>query len=246
MGSYETIEITHRDAVTEARLHREGGPLIWDATVHRELGEALVEIAADRETKVLILTGTGDAFCPDIDRRSFAGRSEWEPIWWEGKRLIKGLLDLDVPVIGAVNGPALIHAELPVLADVVLAADTATFADKTHFTKGSVPGDGAHLIWPYLLGPRRGKYFLLTAQEIDAAEALRLGVVNEVLPPADLMDRAWELALEWAARPLPMLRYTREALNILERDELLDTRLSHGLALEGSGFADAPRRKPRD
>jgi enoyl-CoA hydratase/carnithine racemase len=235
--SYETIELTHRDGVTEVRLHSDGGPLMWNAASHREIGDAFAELAMDRETKVVIITGTGDAFCPGIDRASFVGRQTWEPIWWEGKRMLKQILDIDVPVIGAVNGPALIHAEIPVLADVVLASETAVFADKTHFTTGSVPGDGVHLIWPWLLGSHRAKYFLLTAQEITAAEAKELGFVAEILPPDKLMDRAWELALEWAAKPLPLLRYTREALNVFEREHLL-TGLSHGLALEGAGAAD--------
>ncbi len=240
MNRYQSIEITQRDGVTELKLHTDHGPLRWSATAHRELGEALIEIARDRGTKVVIVTGAGEAFCTRIDAASFAAQAQWEVIWWEGKRIVKGLLDLEVPVIGAVNGPALIHAEIPLLADVVIAAETAVFADKTHFTRGAVPGDGVHLIWPYLLGPRRGKYFLMTAQEIDAQEALRLGVVNEIVAPTALMDRAWELALEWAAKPLPLLRYTREALNILEREHLLShTGLSHGLALEGLSFADS-------
>lgn len=239
MSSYTSIEITHRDGVSELRLHSDGGPLRWNATAHRELGEALAEIAATRTTKVVIVTGTGDVFCTRMDAASFAAQEQWEVIWWEGKRIVKGLLDLDVPVIGAVNGPAFIHAEIPLLADAVIAADTTVFADKTHFTRGAVPGDGVHLIWPYLLGPRRGKYFLMTGQELDAGEALRLGVVNEVVAPEALMERAWELALAWAAHPLPMLRYTREALNILEREQLLaHTALSHGLALEGLSFSD--------
>lgn len=237
---FETIELGGADGITELRLHTDGGPLVWGATVHRELGEALAAVAEDRETKVLVLTGTGAEFCTKIDLRSFGG--DWETIWWEGKRLFKGLLELDVPVIGVVNGPAFIHSELPLLADIVLAADTAVFADKTHFTKNAVPGDGVHLLWPYLLGPRRGKYFLLTGEEIDAVEARRLGVVNEVLPAAALTDRAAELAAELAGRSLPLLRYTREALNVLERGALLGAQgLSHGLALEGAGFADATR-----
>jgi enoyl-CoA hydratase/carnithine racemase len=245
MGEFESVAVTHRDGVTELRLHSGGGSLLWNAAVHRELGDALAAVAADRATKVVLVTGTGDTFCAGIDRGSFSGGDPWEVIYWEGKRMIKGLLDLDVPVIGAVNGPAFIHAEIPLLSDVVLAADSAVFADKTHFTQGSVPGDGVHLIWPYLLGPRRGKYFLMTAQEISAAEGLRLGIVNEVVPADALMDRAWELALTWAEKPLPLLRYTREALNILEREHLLtNTGLSHGLALEGVGKIDAPRTKP--
>ena len=166
------------------RFHTDGGPMRWNATVHREAGDAFADVAGDRDTKVVIVTGTGDSFCAEIDGASFAGRKAWEPIWWEGKRLLKCLLDIDVPVIGAINGPALIHAEIPLLADIVIAADTMTIADKAHFRTGSVPGDGVHLIWPYLLGPRRAKYFLMTNQELSAAEALQLGVVNEVVPAA--------------------------------------------------------------
>jgi enoyl-CoA hydratase/carnithine racemase len=77
----------------------------------------------------------------------------------------------------------------------------------------------------------------LTRQEILADEARQLGFVAEVHPTDKLMTRAWELALDWAERPLPFLRYTREALNIFEREFLLNG-LSHGLALEGLGFAD--------
>jgi enoyl-CoA hydratase/carnithine racemase len=241
MRTYESIEFTQRDGITELRLHSGGGALRWDATAHRELGDALVELGGERSTKIIIVTGTGGAFCEAMDAASFAARDDWETIWWEGKRIIKGLLDLEVPVIGAVNGPAFIHAEVPLLADVVLAADTAVFADKTHFVYDTVPGDGVQLVWPYLLGPRRGRYFLLTGQEIGAEEALRLGVVNEVLAPGDLADRAWGLAREWAAKPAPVLRYTREALNQFEREHLL-SRLSHGLALEGAGIADTMPR----
>jgi enoyl-CoA hydratase/carnithine racemase len=238
VNAYQTIEWERRDGATELRLHTDGGPLRWNPVAHRELGDALAEIARDRETKVLIVTGTGDQFCTRIDARAFAALPHWETIWWEGKRIVKGLLDLDIPVIGVINGPALIHAEIPLLADVVLAADTTVLADKAHFIHGAVPGDGVHLIWPYLLGPRRGKYFLMTGQEIDAAEALRLGVVAEIHGRERLSERAWELAAIWAAKPLPLLRYTREALNVLERDALGGTGLSHGLALEGTGLAD--------
>jgi enoyl-CoA hydratase/carnithine racemase len=237
MRSFDSIDIRTEGGVTEVRFHTDGGPLRWNATVHREAGDAFSDVAGDRDTKVVIVTGTGDSFCAEIDGASFAGRKAWEPIWWEGKRLLKCLLDIDVPVIGAINGPALIHAEIPLLTDIVIAADTMAIADKAHFGTGSVPGDGVHLIWPYLLGSRRAKYFLMTNQVLSAAEALQLGVVNEVVPAAEVSGRAWELARGFAEKPLPFLRYTREALNAFEREHLLNA-LSHGLALEGISFAD--------
>jgi enoyl-CoA hydratase/carnithine racemase len=245
MSDYESIALTHRDGVTEVRFHTDGGPLRWTPEAHREAGYAFSEVAGDRETRVVIVTGTGDAWCRTIDRERFAklnigvGGGNWEPTYWEGKRLLRTLLEIDVPVIGAVNGPAFIHAEVPLLADIVLASDTAVFADKTHFTTGSVPGDGAHLIWPWLIGHRRAKYFLLMKQEIPVVEALQLGFVNEILPHDALMDRAWEIALGWAQKPLPFLRYTREALNTFERQHLL-TGLASGLALEGVAYSDSP------
>ncbi len=244
MTPYETIEITRSDGVAELRFHTSGASLRWSSTSHREAADAFAALAGDRDFKVLIVTGTGESFCAEIDRASFAGRTVWEPIWWEGKRLLECLLAIDVPVIGAVNGPALIHAEIPLLADIVIAAETTVLADAAHFSTGSVPGDGAHIVWPHLLGARRAKYFLMTNQQIEAPEALRLGLVNELHPLARVRERAWELARELAAKPLPLLRYTRAALNIEERERMLRG-LSHGLALEGVSFADTAALRAR-
>src|SRR6202043_3825594 len=107
-------------------------------------------------------------------------------------------LNIEVPMIAAVNGPALIHAELAVLCDIVLAADHAEFQDAPHLPLGIVPGEGVHIVWPLLLGPNRGRYFLLTGEEISAQQALTLNVVAEVLPPERLLPRAHELASQLA------------------------------------------------
>jgi len=138
-------------------------------------------------------------------------------------------------VIAAVNGPAFIHAELAVMADIVLASQAAVFADKAHGIAGVVPGDGVQTIWPLLLGPNRGRYFLLTGQEIGAEEALRLGIVGEVLPPDRLLERAWEHGRTIAARPAQANRYTRMVLTERLREQL-DRELGHGLIIEGMGI----------
>jgi enoyl-CoA hydratase/carnithine racemase len=238
MTEYEHVAITRRDGIVEVALHTGGGPFTWTATAHRELPEAFQAIGGDITTKCVIITGTGDRFCTELDGPSFAGRSGWDVIWWEGKRLFQNLLDIDVPVIGVVNGPASVHAEIPLLTDIVLASDHATFSDSRHFQRGGVPGDGVHIIWPHLIGQTRANYFLMTGQVLTAQEAQTLGVVNEVLPREQLGDRAWELARMIADRPLPLLRYSREALNILRR-QLIVNSVSHGLAVEGLGAAAA-------
>jgi enoyl-CoA hydratase/carnithine racemase len=161
-------------------------------------------------------------------------------MWSEGKRLLQSLVDIDVPIVSVVNGPAFIHAELAVLADIVVAADTAAFADKAHFQAGAVPSDGVHLIWPHLLGPNRGRHFLLTGRELSAAEALELGVVAEVVPADDAWSRGLELARSLAQRDVRLLRYTREALAAPWRELLHSTALSNGLAVEGLA-TDLPR-----
>ena len=103
------------------------------------------------------------------------------------------LMEIKVPVIAAINGPCLIHPEIALLSDIVICSENTYFSDR-HFTSGIVPGDQAHILFRELLGHNRSRYFLLTGAKIDAQEALQLGMVGEVLPRNDLLDRAWELA----------------------------------------------------
>lgn len=124
----------------------------------------------------------------------------------------------------------------------MLCAEHTEFQDEHHFPSGIVPGDGAHVMWPLLLGANRGRYFLLTGQKISARDALSLGLVSEVLPKGQLLRRAWELANQLAEKPRLVLRYTRVAMvEHLKRLMLED--LGYGLALEGLGFSSRGRRE---
>jgi enoyl-CoA hydratase/carnithine racemase len=232
---YRCAQIERAGGVLEVTLHTAGGPLVLDETCHSELPLLFADIGNDPETKVVILTGTGDVFCTEISAGDwdFTTPAGWDRTYLEGRRLIQNLLDIHVPMIAAVNGPARVHAEIPALCDIVLVSENADFQDTAHFGAwGVVPGDGSHLVWPLLLGPTRGKYFLLTEQRIDAQQALALGVANEVLPRDQLMPRARELAAYLAERSTVTLRNTRVALNLVLRNMMQDS-ASHGLALEG-------------
>ena len=107
---------------------------------------------------------------------------------WYGRMLVENILAVEVPVISAVNGPCSIHAEVPLLSDIVLASDTAYFQDLAHFPRGLVPGDGSHVLWPMLVGPNRARSMLLMGKKLGAQEALDWGVVAEVLPQDQLVD----------------------------------------------------------
>ena len=231
---YPNAVMTRREGILELRLHTGGGPLVWGHQPHSQLGHCFADIGSDPGNRVVILTGTGAEFCARLDG-SWVGEFSpqvWDEIFHDARRLLANLLDVEVPVIGAVNGKASIHAELALLSDVVLAAESAVFQDAPHFRRGTVPGDGVHVIWPYLIGPIRARYFLLTGQKLTAEEGLRLGFVNEVLPDEQLLGRAWELARELAHQPDLTLRYTRAALT-RQIKRMLHEDLGFGLALEG-------------
>jgi enoyl-CoA hydratase/carnithine racemase len=237
---FKYVKLHREDGVLEVRLHSGDGPAVWTAGhdgIHAELGEVFYEIAHDPETHVVILTGTGDEFLTKVDfgDNPTMDTQTWFRIFKEGKDLINNLLDIEVPIVAAVNGPAWVHAELVTLSDIVVASEQATFADKAHAPGGVVPGDGVHVWWQMLLGPNRARHFLLTGTEIDAHEALRLGFVAEVTAHDATLARAWEIARELRRKPPLMLRYSRVAMVQHIKRRMLDD-LGYGLMLEGMGI----------
>jgi enoyl-CoA hydratase/carnithine racemase len=236
---YRTIRMERRHGILQMTFHTEGQALQWGELPHREFPQAFHDIASDADNKVVIMTGTGEVFSgpratPDARLRRTA--AAWDKTYWEGKHLLLNLLDIEVPMISAINGPALRHSELPLLCDIVLAAEETTFQDSAHFTNGMVPGDGMHILYPLLMGLNRGRYFLLTGQTLTARQAQEVGLVNEVLPRQDLLPRAWALAEELAQRPPLVLRYSRVLLT-QHLKRLMHDLLGYGLALEGLGVA---------
>ena len=181
--------------------------------------------------------GLGQAaafFCSKKDKDGY------DKIYREGKKVLMNLLDIEVPLIAALNGPVLLHSEYALLADIVLATPETVFQDKPHFDFGIAPGDGVNLLWPEVIGSVRGRYFLLTRQRLDAQTAKEWGAVNEVVPADHLLARAHEIAEGLAKLPPLTSRYTRIALTQKLR-RIIDEGVGYGLALEGISAAEVAR-----
>lgn len=242
-NAYPNARLTRTPAgVLEVALHTEGGKLIFNGHTHEQFVDLFHDIGSDPDNRVVILTGSGDAFMDAIspDGFDFFTPRGYDKIFREGKKVLMNLLDIEVPLIVALNGPVLLHSEYALLADIVLATPETVFQDKPHFDFGIVPGDGVNLLWPEVVGSIRGRHFILTRQVLDAKTAKEWGAVNEIIPADQLLARAHEIAGSLAALPPLTARYTRIALTQKLR-RIVDEGAGYGLALEGISAADVAR-----
>jgi enoyl-CoA hydratase/carnithine racemase len=244
-GSFPNARLTRsKTGVLEVVLHTDGGTLIFNGHTHEQFVDLFHAIGSDADNRVVILTGSGNAFMESItlDGFDFFSPQGYDKIYREGRKVLMNILDIEVPLIAAVNGPVRLHSEYILLADIVLAAPSTVFQDKPHFEFGIVSGDGVHLLWQEAIGTIRGRYFIMTRQELDAQTAKEWGAVNEIVPADKLLSRAREIAEGLAKLPPLTTKYTRIAMTQKLR-RLVDEGVTLGLALEGISAADVARSK---
>lgn len=242
-NSFPNAHLTRSPSgVLEVALHTDGGKLLFNGHTHEQFVELFHQVGSDTDNRVVILTGSGDAFMDAISPEGFDFFSPrgYDKILREGKKVLMNILDIEVPMITALNGPVLLHSEYALLTDIILATPETVFQDKPHFDFGIVPGDGVNLLWPEVIGSIRGRHFILTRQVLDAQTAKDWGVVNEIVPADRLLARAREIAEGIAALPPLTSRYTRIALTQKLR-RIIDEGAGYGLALEGISAADVAR-----
>jgi len=224
--NYETILIEKRpNGVARATLNRPERLNAVDGRMHYELTRLWVDANADAEVKVLVVTGSGRAFCSGGD---FGGNNKPGPggpgaTMREARQIVDNLLDCEKPVISAVRGYAMgLGATVALLCDVVVAARGAVFAD-THVRMGIGAGDGGQVIWPLLIGVNRAKYFLMTGDRLKAEEAHSLGLVNFVVDEEEVVEKASEIGDRIAAGPglaisaskVPINKYIKMVSNLV-------------------------------
>jgi len=241
LAAYRSLKLT-RDAggVLVAEFHTGGGPFRFTAQDHTELVDAFYRIAQDRQNKIVVLTGAGGEFIPDIDFSSFGNVADpgvWSQVHDEGVQLLENIVNIRVPVIAAIEGRAHVHSEYALLANVIVAAEGATFHDVPHFAGGIVPGDGIFTAWSYRAGAGRAEAFLLNPQPITARTAYEWGVVAEVVSDGKALSRARELAGLYLKAPEVTRRNTRVHF-MQPLKERIVREVGYGLSLEGASAAD--------
>ncbi|MET7781361.1 enoyl-CoA hydratase/isomerase family protein [Streptomyces sp. NPDC005388] len=203
--------------------------------LHSGLASVWETVADDPEARVVVLTGRGRAFSAggnfDIMTRVQRDRAFREQNVDEARRIITGMVRCPLPVIAAVNGPAVgLGCTLALLSDLVLMADDAYVADP-HVQVGLVAGDGGAFVLPLLVGLPRAKELLFLGDRVSAQDAVRLGVANRAVPKDKLMDEAMDLAGRLAALPVQALRETKRAVN-RHLEQALDTVMEPALLAE--------------
>lgn len=216
--SSEVLRIESDGAVRTVVLNRPDALNAVDIDLHRELAQVWRRLAADKEAKVVIVTGAGSAF-------SAGGDLDWitsfldDPVardesLREGAEIIDELLRFPLPIIAAVNGPAVgLGCSVAVLSDIVLISETAFLADP-HVAVGLVAGDGGAALWPLLTPIMRTREYLFTGDRIPASVAVEVGLASRVVAPDDLLPEAQKLAARLAALPAVALQGTKRVVNM--------------------------------
>jgi enoyl-CoA hydratase len=204
-------------------------------SLHWAMANVWRQLAADLDARVVVLTGEGRAFSAggDLDwiGSFLEDRAARDESIREGAQIIEEMLRFPLPVIAAVNGPAVgLGCSVAFLCDIVLAAESATFTDP-HVPVGLVAGDGGAAFWPLLAPINRIREYLFTGDRIPAARAVELGLATRVVPDDSLMSEANALAARIAEQPPAAVQGTKKVLN-LYLTQALNGALQAGFAAE--------------
>jgi enoyl-CoA hydratase len=242
---YESIRFERLGHVLRVTLANPRNALnAVDGEMHGELMRLFDELRGEREARAVVLTGSGRAFSAGGDFGWMSGieAADFAEMRREGKQIVWSLLDVEVPVVAAVNGPAIgLGATLALLCDAIFMADTAKLADP-HVMVGIVAGDGGAVAWPLAVGPAVAKRYLMTGDPLGADEALRLGLITHAVAADDLQAEALAFAERLAAGAPLAIRYTKLSVNQLVK-QALTTAFDYSTALEVLTFCSDDHRE---
>lgn len=252
MSSYDLppeLVVESDGSVRIVRLNRPEQLNATNHALHSGLARLFGQLDADADAAVAVITGNGRAFSAggdfgyleqltsddDLRQRTLA----------DGKRIVTGMAGCRIPIVAAVNGPAVgLGCSLVALSDVVFMAESAHLADP-HLTLGLVAADGGPVTWPLLTSLQLAKEYALTGERIPAARAAAIGLANHVCPDDEVFDRAMECARRIAAQPRRATEDTRRLLNLHLERAVLAT-IDYALGAEDRSFRSGELRANLD
>jgi enoyl-CoA hydratase len=231
------------------RLNRPDHLNATDHGLHRGLAEVFPRIDADADARVAVVTGNGRAFSAggdydyldELTRDADLRRQSLD----DGRRIVTGMVSCRVPIVAAVNGPAVgLGCSVVALSDIVYMAESAHLADP-HVLVGLVAADGGPVTWPLLTSLQLAKEYALTGDRIPARRAAEIGLANHVCPDGEVLERALACARRLAELPPRAVEDTKRVLNLhLERAVL--AALDFALTAEDRSFTSPEMRANLD
>ncbi len=246
-SKYKAVVVEKDGRVATVTLNRPGSLNAVNDDMGADFDTLFRELSRDEEVDAIVITGAGRAFCAggdvkNMDARNTAAARDFPMNPRDPGLLLNDILDVEQPIIAAINGDAIgLGATIALFCDITIAAETARLGD-THVRIGVVAGDGGAVIWPPLIGSNRAKEYLMRGNLINGVEAARLGLVNYALPAAEVLPKAREIARELADGPRWAIRWTKQSINKLIKRQLHQV-LDASAALEAVTFVTPQHRE---
>ncbi|MBJ21061.1 MAG: enoyl-CoA hydratase/isomerase family protein [bacterium] len=223
-AAYQALDFAREGDVLCVTIDHPTSPLnAVDDLLHEELTRLFCDLKREKEARAVLITGAGRAFSAGGDFSWFPtldNLERLEDLRRDAKQMIWDLLDIPIPIVAAINGPAVgLGASIALLCDTIFIAESAHIADP-HVLVGIVAGDGGAAIWPLAVGPARAKQYLMTGDPVPAAEAERIGLVNRVVPDDALRDEALAFAKRLAGGAPLAIQYTKQSVNKVVKEAL--------------------------
>jgi enoyl-CoA hydratase len=247
---YQDLRIDISDKVATVTINRPEARNAINQRLIRELRTIWDDLADDMSVSAVLLTGAGQFFSVGGDVKAMSERPGGD-VLEEGevhdpmisRRIVNRLLELDKPIVCAINGDAIgLAATIALLCDITVMSEDARIGD-THVSRvGLVAGDGGTVVWPLLIGVNKAKEFLMRGTLIKGHEAQRIGLVNHSVPAAGVLEEAHKIASELAHGPTWAIRWTKLSINQVVK-ERVNHLLEASMALEQVTFETADHRE---
>jgi enoyl-CoA hydratase/carnithine racemase len=235
MSAGNVLLVEHGGDVVVVTLNRPEHLNAFDDELHDAFARFWIDVDADEDVRAVVLTGAGRAFCAggNVDgfERLRVDHAARRKTMRDARRVVDEMLNVHVPVVAAVNGPAVgLGCTLSTLCDIVFISDETYVADP-HVAVALVAGDGSAITWPSCTSLLKAKQYLLTGDRVPAPEAVAIGLANSAVPADRVLDDAIAFATRLAALPPQAVQDTKSLLNQSLRHAAVNA-LGFGLAAE--------------